>query len=65
MATVARISTPHDVRYTVIEDVDLITTDYGVLNIMYGMDSEKGPQRVVYAPGQWEKVMIDTVPDKE
>ena len=65
MAAVARIAVPGTSRYEIVEDVDDIKTDYGVLNVLYGMDSEKGPQRIVYAPGQWEKVMVDTVPDKE
>lgn len=65
MGTLARIAVPHSGHYDIIENVDDISTTDGVLNILYGIDSEKGPRRTVYAPGQWEKLMVETVPDTE
>jgi hypothetical protein len=45
----------------VINDLDTITTDYGVLDIVHSTNMSDGPKRVIFAPGVWTNVELEMV----
>jgi hypothetical protein len=45
----------------VIDDLETITTDYGVLDIIHSANIPEGPKRVIFALGVWTNVELEIV----